>query len=282
MIIMERGVILKLSIDEIGKAAMQMRKDCLYMAEAAGSSGMHFGGTLSSIEIIASLYLGVMNIGKNIIREETRDRFILSKGHGVPALYAVLKQIGIFTEEDLKTFKQDDTCLFGHPSMNEEKGIEFSSGSLGQGLSLAVGTAIGLKHKKNYESKIFVLLGDGECNEGSVWEAAAAASHFRLGNIVAIIDRNRLQYDGMTQEILEMEPLKEKWESFGWDVLTINGHDIEECCLAFSSEHEKPLAVIADTIKGKGISFMENIPAWHHGKMTKKQQEQAWEEVGIC
>lgn len=266
-------------VDELNHSCREMRKGILRMAKAAGGSGLHFGGSLSLIEIAASLYLEVMNISAATVTAEGRDRFILSKGHGIPAVYAAMVQSGMLDEAELDTFKKDTTRLYGHPSMNHELGIEYSTGSLGQGLSLAVGTALGLRHKKNYASRVFVVLGDGECDEGSVWEAAMSAAQFELNNIVAIVDRNKLQYDGNTENIMNLESLTDKWSSFGWEVIQIDGHNVAACCEAFSHKSDKPLAVIANTIKGKGISFMENDPAWHHKKMISAQEKQAMEEL---
>lgn len=266
-------------IEELNHMCAEMRRDVLRMAKAAGNSGAHFGGTLSMIEIAAALYAEVMNISKELLHSEERDRFILSKGHGVPAVYAAMKQVGILSEEELDTFKKDETRLYGHPCMDAEIGIEYSTGSLGQGLSLAVGAALGMRHKNNHTSRVFVVLGDGECDEGSVWEAAMAAAQFSLNNVVAIVDRNHLQYDGDTETILKLESLEEKWKSFGWDVRCIDGHDVAACCAAFSGRTDRPLAVIADTVKGKGISFMENDPSWHHKKMSSTQELQAMEEM---
>ncbi len=249
------------------------------MGESAGGQGAHYGGALSIIEIVASLYLNVMNFNKDLIEDETRDRLILSKGHGVPAIYAGLKQLDILTEEDLLTFKKDKTELYGHPSMNKRIGIEFSTGSLGQGLSLAVGVAISLKMKKNLSSKVYVIMGDGECDEGSIWEAALSASKYKLDNLVVIIDRNQLQYDGKTDDVLMLSPFEEKWKSFGWNTERISGHDLKQCCEALSMKSDKPLAIIANTVKGRGISFMENDAMWHNNKMTKEQSELAWFEV---
>lgn len=271
---MKQEIISKLKI-----ACVEMRRDCLKMAEAAGSAGAHYGGTLSLIEIIASLYLNIMNFNKDMINDDARDRLILSKGHGIPAVYAAFKQLGILTDEELLTFKNDVTELYGHPSMNRRIGIEFSTGSLGQGLSLGVGVAITLKRKKNFSSRVFVIMGDGECNEGSVWEAALSASKYMLNNLVVIIDRNQLQYDGNTEDVLSLSPFADKWKSFGWDIVCIDGHELEQCCDAFLKQTNRPLAIIADTIKGNGISFMENEASWHHNKMTKSQSEQAWREV---
>ncbi|MFG6384722.1 MAG: transketolase [Lachnospiraceae bacterium] len=268
-----------MNINLINNACREMRKDCLIMAKAAGKQGFHFGASFSMIEIAASLYLQVMNINKNMLHDENRDRFILSKGHGVPAVYAALKQIGVLTEQDLYTFKKDETMLYGHPCKNQDLGIEFSSGSLGQGLSFAVGIALALKRKENNISRVFVVLGDGECNEGAVWEAAMTASKYHLDNLIAIIDYNHLQYDGETQNIMPMGQIEEKWKSFGWETQTIDGHKVEQCCEAFSAKSSHPKVVIADTVKGKGISFMEHIPSWHFGIMTEKEEKIAWEEI---
>ncbi|MFA9376895.1 MAG: GNAT family N-acetyltransferase [Lachnotalea sp.] len=258
--------------------AFEIRQDVLNMSKAAGKSGLHFGGTFSLVEIITSLYFNCMNFSKYNYRTDIRDRLILSKGHGVPVIYAVLKQMHIISEKDLETFKSDETELFGHPSMNENLGIEFSSGSLGQGLSLGVGSAIGLKRKNN-SSHIFVIMGDGECNEGSVWEAAVSATHYQLNNITVIVDRNQLQYDGYTESIMSMGLLEDKFKSFGWETYVIDGHNIEECCKAFDRRSIKPIAIIADTIKGKGISFMENDAKWHHNILTAELYQKALEEL---
>ncbi len=266
--------------NKLEQACVRMRRDCLLMAEAAGSTGLHFGGSLSLIEIVATLYLDVMNISKDKMNDPLRDRLILSKGHGVPAVYAALHQMGVISEEELSTFKTDDTRLYGHPCMNPELGIEMSSGSLGQGLSQGVGMALALRHQNNDSSRVFVILGDGECDEGSVWEAAMSAAKFRLNNLVAVVDRNQIQYDGETETVMPLQQFEDKWHSFEWDVLTIDGHDLVQCHEAFSARSEKPLVVIANTIKGKGISFMEGVPTWHHATMNKAQREQAWEELG--
>lgn len=265
-------------INKCQAAASQMRRDALKMALAA--TGAHLGGGLSMIEIMAVLYLGIMRYDIHNPRWEERDRFILSKGHGVLAYYTALQQAGFVTEEELSTFKTNDTFLYGHPSMNLSKGIEFSSGSLGLGLSLGVGSALALNRKGNTASRIFVLLGDGECNEGSVWEAAASAAHFVLGNLVAIVDKNGLQYDGDTCCVLSMENLTAKWESFGWTAVEIDGHNVAALYDALSRCGDKPLAVIANTVKGKGVSFMENNPAWHHARLSQAQFEQAMAEQG--
>lgn len=266
-------------IDKCLNAAKEMRIDAVRATYSVGNTGAHIGGTLSMIEIMSVLYLAVMNIDKTNLASKNRDRFILSKGHGVLAQYTALKQIGILTDEELMTFKKTGTRLYAHPSINREIGIEFSSGSLGQGISLAVGVALALK-KQNNDSKVYVLLGDGECNEGSVWEALASASHFKLDNLCVIVDRNNLQYDGSTADIMSMK-LDKKFEAFGFSVTEVDGHDIAALYKAFKNSSILPKAVIADTVKGKGISFMENNPIWHNGKLSDKQYQAAMEELGI-
>jgi transketolase len=261
------------------KAAKDMRKDSLWMAFNAEKSGAHLGGGLSLIEIMSVLYLGIMKYDAKNPKMESRDRLILSKGHGALAMYAAMRQIGLIPYEDLKTFKSNDTYLTGHPSMNLDKGIEFSSGSLGQGLSLGVGTCIALKRKGNASSRVFVVVGDGECDEGSVWEAAMSAAHYKLNNIVVIVDKNGLQYDGATSEILQLGNLADKWKAFGWESYNIDGHSIKELYDTLTIKSDRPVAIIANTVKGKGVSFMENNPAWHNGILTKELYDIAMAEM---
>lgn len=268
----------KTVVEKCTRAARQMRIDSIRAAHGTGKNGAHIGGTLSMIEIMAALYIGVMNISKDTLDAPERDRFILSKGHGVLAQYAALKQIGVITDDELMTFKHSGSRLSAHPSKNTRIGVEFSSGSLGQGISLAVGTALALK-KKKLSSKVYVLLGDGECDEGSVWEAAASASHYGLNNLIIIVDKNHLQYDGNTDEILSMDSLSEKFKAFGADVTEIDGHNITALLDALSGTADKPKVIIANTIKGKGVSFMENNPLWHNGRMSDEQYNQAMKEV---
>lgn len=262
--------------------AKRMREHAIHMAFAAGANGAHLGGGLSLIEIMATLYGGVLQVDpKNPLWDE-RDRFILSKGHGVLAYYTALAEAGFFPFEDLKKFEVNGEYLTGHPVMNLQKGIECSSGSLGMGLSLGIGIALAGKMRgKKYRT--FVLMGDGECDEGSVWEAAMSASHFRLGHLIAIIDRNCLQYDGFCSDVMDLEDFRAKWEGFGWKVTEINGHDIRELSDAFASctgpAEGKPHVIIARTIKGKGISFMENNAAWHHSRLSQSQYDSALAEL---
>lgn len=255
-------------------SAKEMRIDILKMGFAAKGIGAHFGGSLSLVEIFSSLY---SHANFKSPQDENRDRIILSKGHGAMAQYAALKQLGFYNNEDLATFKATNATLSAHPCMSSEKGIEFSSGSLGQGLSLGVGVALALK-KKNLTSKVFVILGDGECNEGQIWEAVACASHYNLNNLITIIDKNNLQNDGTTNEILKMN-LKTQFSSFYFDVLECNGHNEKELLEAYNSQKDRPLAIIANTIKGKGVGFMENQVSWHYGVLTKNNYEIAINEV---
>lgn len=266
-------------IIDLKQMCQNMRKDCLIMAKAAGVHGFHFGASLSIIEIVAVLYQKILKIDTNALDQEQRDRFILSKGHGVPAVYAAWKELGILKEEELQTFKQNNTRLYGHPFRDIVSGVEFSSGSLGQGLSFGVGSALGMRWKGNQDSRVYVLIGDGECDEGSVWEAAMSAAKYQLNNLIAIVDWNRMQYDGSIEEVMPLASLEDKWKSFGWNVILVDGHEVEQIYDALTKESEMPLVIIAKTVKGKGISFMENNASWHHGIMKKQEEEQAWEEV---
>lgn len=267
--------------DKILKTASEMRIDVIKMTYLAGAQGAHIGGSLSTIEIIAVLYTAVMHIDSQQPLMDERDRFILSKGHGAIGLYAALRQAGYLTQEELWTYKTNDSIISAHPSLLPQKGMEFASGSLGQGLSLGVGTCLAMKYKGNNTSKVYVMIGDGECDEGSVWEAASSANHYNLSNLICIVDKNGLQYDGLTTDILNMDNLAEKWKSFGWEVRVIDGHDIESVYDALTVEHKKPLAIIANTVKGKGVSFAENNYKWHNAKLTKEQYEQALAEQGV-
>jgi transketolase len=269
-------------IRRIESMAKTMRKHALNMAFSAGANGAHVGSGLSIIEITATLYGAIMNLDPQNPEWEDRDRFILSKGHGTLGYYTALAVAGFFTMDELYTFEADDGFLPGQPAMNIKKGIESSSGSLGMGLSMGIGISLSAK-RKNREFSAFVLMGDGECNEGSVWEAAMAAAHFKLDNLIAIIDRNRMQSDGPSADIMDMGDFAQKWSSFGWDTLEIDGHNVAEIYSAFkdaSRNQGKPYVVIANTVKGKGVSFMENNNEWHHNRLSKAQHEAAMLEVG--
>ena len=252
-------------IEELNKLCREMRKDILSMIHAAKSG--HPGGNLSAVEILAVLYKFCMNHSPEWDKSpdfQNRDRFILSKGHASAALYSILAECGYFPKEELLTFRKLGTRLQGHPSCRHLKGIEVSTGSLGQGLSMACGVAMGLKLDKN-PANVFVLVGDGEMQEGSIWEAIMNASHHNLNNLIAFIDKNKLQIDGCTCEVKSIEPLDEKFEAFGWNVINIDGHNVEEIFVAVQSAKtmDRPTAIIAETVKGKGVSFMENNCGWH-------------------
>lgn len=257
----------------------EMRKDIVRMTYSVGNTGAHIGGSLSLVEIFAALYFCGQGVHKDSLFDTNRRRIILSKGHGIMAQYAAMKQADIIDDETLMTFKKPDSALQAHPSKNDNLGIEFSSGSLGQGLSQGVGVALALE-KKNNDSEVYVVVGDGECDEGSVWEAAMSAAHFKLKNLTVIVDVNHLQYDGDTKQIMNLESLENKWQAFGWEVVSVDGHSVESIGSAMLKKAQRPKAIIADTIKGKGISFMENNPQWHNGRLTQELFEKAMVELG--
>lgn len=263
--------------DALTNMALEMRKDIIRMTLKAGANGAHTGGALSAVEILATLYGAVLKRGD--ANPDLRDRFIMSKGHCVMAQYAALAQSGVISIAELDKFEDPGSWLCSHATQDMAHGIEFSTGSLGQGLSLGIGVALGLRRKGNLQSRIFVLLGDGECNEGQVWEAAASAAHFGLSNLIAIIDANGMQLDGVAREVLDMGDLSAKWSAFGWETVSVDGHDTAALYDALSRTPRRPLVCIANTVKGKGISFMENVPGWHHGRLTRKQFEQAMAEL---
>ena len=269
------------TLSKLEDMARRMRRKVLDMALAAGANSSHFGGGLSIVDITATLYGEIMNLDPNNPEWEGRDRFILSKGHGVLGYYTALSEVGYIPEEDLGTFEKNGSYLYGHPVMNRAKGIEFSNGSLGMGLSLGIGVALAGKRKK-MDYKVYVLLGDGECNEGSVWEAAMAGAHYKLDNLVVILDKNNLQQTGTNSEIMNVGDLVSKWESFGWTVSEIDGHNIPEIYNALISTRNKkgPYAIVANTIKGKGFSFSENNNAWHHAALSSSQYKVALQELG--
>ncbi|MGE4345350.1 MAG: transketolase [Geoalkalibacter sp.] len=264
------------TISELREFAYSMRKSALETALEAGKLSTHFGGGLSIIDITATLYGAVMKLDPTNPTWEERDRFILSKGHGVVGYYTALVERGFIAKEELKTFERTGSALLGHPVMNRSKGIEFTNGSLGMGLSLGIGVALaGKAAQKDY--KVYVLMGDGECNEGSVWEAAMSAPQFRLDNLVAIIDRNNFQLGGRNEEVLDLLDLRAKWDSFGWDAIEVDGHDHGQLYDVFTQpvSSGKPRCIVANTVKGKGVSFAENNNDWHHAVLTQNQYDQA-------
>ena len=240
----------------------------------------HTGGDLSILNVMTALYFHILNVDKDNLDNPDRDRFILSKGHCVEALFVILEAKGILKKEVLDTLGQFNSPLAGHPT-REVPGIEMCSGALGHGLSIGVGMAIAAK-MDNRPYRTFVVMGDGEQGEGSIYEAAMAAAHYKLGNLVAVIDRNRLQISGNTEDVMALDCLVEKWESFGWDVIDVNGDDMEDIVAKLESidyTSDEPHMVIANTTKGKGVSFMENVAKWHHGVPSPEQYEQALAEI---
>lgn len=265
-------------IAELTDKAWFLREKALEMIYDAGSG--HPGGSLSEAEIISVLYFQHLRVDPARPDWEERDRFILSKGHGCPTLYAALAERGFFPQEELKRLRKYGSILQGHPDMKRAPGIDISTGSLGQGLSAGVGMALGARCLER-NIGIYVLLGCGELQEGQVWEAAMAAAHYRLGQITAIIDYNRLQIDGSNNQVMTIEPLRDKWEAFGWRVQVIDGHNVEEIIKALQSADQSslPSVIIAETIKGKGVSFMENQVNWHGRSLTKQEFDIALAEI---
>ena len=252
-----------------------MKLKALEMALSTGSNGSHIGGALSSMEIFSVLYT-TANVRD--MKAEDRDRIIVSKGHCVLSYYTALWQYGYITEEELNTFDTDGTHYHGHPSRNLEKGIEFSAGSLGLGLSYAVGVGIACK-KKGLKNRIYVVVGDGECDEGIVWEALMSISHYKLDNMTIIIDHNKYQLDGEIKDVMELSSLTEKMSAFGMEVISANGHSCEELTGALQVKASKPCVVIADTIKGNGVSFLINNKMAHQCPISRKQYEKAVSEL---
>ncbi|MGN7940327.1 transketolase [Virgibacillus sp. 6R] len=260
------------------RKAVEIRMDLLTMIYNARTG--HTGGSLSNTDILTVLYYKIMNIDPSNPNWDERDRYVQSKGHSVESLWAILADKGFFPKEELKTFSQFGSRLIGHPN-NKVPGIEMNTGALGHGLPISVGMALAAKMDgKSY--KVYTLMGDGEQAEGSVWEGAMAAAQYKLDNLIAIIDRNKLQITGSTEDVMALEPLPDKWRSFGWEVIEVDGHDVEQLVDVFShtpSVEGKPTMVIANTVKGKGISFAENVGAWHHHVPTKEEYDLAMEEL---
>ena len=267
------------SIEGLKRVCIEIRKDILNMLMEAGSG--HTGGSLSCVEILAALYYKTLNIDLKKLDWPKRDRFILSKGHGCPALYATMAHLGFFDRAELVTLRKFGSRLQGHPNRRRLPGLESSSGSLGQGLSIANGIAMNLKLEK-IDAKVFCLLGDGELDEGQVWEAAMTASHYKLNNLCAIIDRNKLQIDCKTEEIMALEPVEDKFKAFNWHVITVDGHNLEVLVNIFNKtgSFDKPLCVIANTVKGKGVSFIEGKVDWHGIAPKPNEFDAAVKELG--
>ena len=259
-------------LKEIAKNVRLNIVDMIYTAQSG-----HPGGALSAADIVTALYFDIMNFDPKNPNWPERDRFILSKGHGCPVWYACLAMKGTFPLKELKTLRQLNSILQGHPDKLKTPGVDMTTGSLGQGLSIGVGMALEAK-LKNKDYFTYVVLGDGELNEGMIWEAAASAHKYHLDNLVAIVDRNRLQMDGFTRDIMPMEPLDQKFISFNWEVMTIDGHKMNEILTVLEKAKQvkgKPICIIANTIKGKCVKFMENIRVWHGKAPNEEQYKQA-------
>lgn len=263
---------------ELMKKAADVRIGIIEGVHAAKSG--HPGGSLSIADILTYLYFDYLNIDPEDPKNENRDRFVLSKGHAAPALYSVLANRGYFDVSELKTLRHIGSVLQGHPDMKHIPGVDMSSGSLGQGISAACGMALSAKHFKN-DFKVFTVLGDGELEEGQVWEAAMFAGNKRLDNLTAFIDLNNLQIDGTIDEVNSAKPVDKKFEAFNWHTITIDGHDFEqiEAALKEAETVNKPVAIIANTVKGKGVSFMENQVSWHGSAPNDEQYEIAMNEL---
>lgn len=269
-----------MDVQIIENMAKRMRRKILDISYSCNTS-VHLGGGLSIVDITATLYGAVLRYDKQNPAWEDRDRFILSKGHGVLGYYSALLEAGFISEEVFASFQTNESDLTAHPVMNIPLGIESSNGSLGHGLSMGVGLGVAAK-KKHMKHNIYVLLGNGECNEGAVWEGIISAAHFKLDNLIAIVDSNRLQSDGRSETIMDYGDLADKWKSFGWNVRSADGHNISELYEAFVEHHveNKPKVIIAHTVKGKGVSFMENNNEWHHNRLTKVNYDKALQEIG--
>ena len=268
-------------IKSLGDRANELRREVIDMIYLCESSSGHFGGSMSAAEIVTVLYWEILNVDPKNPQWDKRDRFVLSKGHSVPILYAALAHKGYFDREILKTYRERGSILQGHPDCLKTPGLDTSSGSLGQGLSVALGMALGARHSKN-KFNVYCLLSDGEMDEGMVWEAAMAANHYKVSNLTAIVDYNHLQVDGPTNEIMNIEPLADKWKAFGWEYIVIDGHDINAILSAFENRKaasEGPFVIIANTVKGKGVSYMENQLGWHCRATNKDLRDQAMEEL---
>ena len=265
-------------VKRLEEQAVQIRQDIINMIHEAGAG--HPGGSLSAVEMVTALYFHVLNIAPQNPRWPDRDRFVLSKGHACPVVYACLARRGFFDVAHLSTLRKYHSILQGHPDMNKVPGFDMSSGSLGNGLSTAVGMALSARlHKQDYMT--YCLLGDGEIQEGMVWEAAMAASHHDLKNLIAIVDCNGVQINGWTNDIMTVEPLADKWRAFGWGVVEVNGHNMKDVLTALHTAKtlRKPTAILMRTVKGKGVSFMEDDAKWHGGCPSEEELIEAIRQI---
>lgn len=265
-------------LPELEKMAKRVRNSVIAMAHAAGAGGAHLGGGLSCVEIMTALYGGVFHFDSKNPTDSNRDRFLTGKAHCILTQYSVMEEMQIITEEEKYTFKQDGGMLIGYPK-NAQIGLEYSGGTLGMALSVGVGMALDAR-AKGRGHKIYVMIGDGECNEGIIWEAVMTASKYKLSNLVIIVDRNMLQLSGTTEEVMDMGDLGKKFSEFGCFVQDVDGHDIAQLLKAYTTLSEnKPNVIVAHTIKGKGISFVENHVEWHQNVLNDEQYELAQKEL---
>ena len=265
-------------VSRLEAKAVELRQDILDMIYRAGAG--HPGGSLSAVEVITALFFHVMNIDPEQPDWQDRDRFVLSKGHACPALYAALAHRGFFDRKELGTLRQYHSILQGHPDMNKVPGLDMTAGSLGNGLSIGLGMALSARMKKQ-DYMTYVMLGDGECQEGMVWEAAMAAAHHGLKNLIAIVDCNGVQINGWVNDVLRVEPFADKWRGFGWSVIEIDGHDMRQVLTALHDARamRAPTVILARTVKGKGVSFMEDDCAWHGAAPSAQQLAQAMKDI---
>ena len=269
----------ELTIRELKEITRKVRINIIRMLEAAGSG--HPGGSLSAVEIVVTLFYRIMRHDPKRPDWKERDRFVLSKGHGCPVLYATLAELGYFSPKELMTLRKQDSRLQGHPDPAKLPYLEAATGALGQGLSVAIGIALASQLDGN-PYRVYCMTGDGETQEGQIWEAAMSAPKFKLDNLTVIIDRNKGQIDGHTYEVMDPEPVADKWRAFNWHVLTIDGHNLEEVTAALEKARTikgKPTLIIANTVKGKGVSFMEDVIAWHGKAPNKEEAAQAIKEL---
>ena len=264
-----------INVGKLEEDAIRIRRKIIELAYLSGG-GQHLGGGLSMVELMCYVYSHLIDINDVKLKAQNRVRFILSKGHGVLGFYPVLNYYGLISDQTLSSYKQELSELISHPIQNLDYGIESSNGSLGHGLSYGVGIAHGLKIK-GINSKVIVLIGDGECNEGSIWEAAMSSSALKLDNLTCIVDFNQFQSDGPTENIINQANLSERWNAFGWEVIELDGHSYSQIHNGFSKgfSNKKPKLILARTIKGKGIDFMENNNSWHHGRLTESLYQEA-------
>ncbi len=271
-----------MSIDELEKMAATIRCDIIEMICTAAAG--HPGGALSAADMVTALYFRIMRIRPENPDWPDRDRFILSKGHACPVWYAALAERGYFDKSHLGTLRQMDSILQGHPTMNKTPGIDMTAGSLGHGLPAGIGMALsGKLREKDY--RVYVIIGDGESQEGSIWEAAMAGAKWKLDNLTAFLDHNNLQNDYAVDEVMPIEPVADKWRAFGWHVLEIDGHNMEAIVNAVEAAQDYqtgPTMIIADTVKGKGVSFMENVCEWHGKAPVRDEADQALDEIRRC